>query len=157
MARFLLLAWIILGVIVGSALHLTSHANLAIWVWSGAALVIAAHVGFEVLRSLMGGQLGVDVIAFAAIVAAVVLGEALTASMIGLMVAGDEALEAWAEGRAKRALHDLMARAPRRASRITPAGIEDIDVATIQPGTGCWCAREKPWPPTACLRTPAPP
>jgi heavy metal translocating P-type ATPase len=134
MARFLLLAWIILGLIVGSALHLTSHANLAVWVWSGAALVIAAHVGFEVLRSLMGGQLGVDVIAFAAIVAAVVLGEALTASMIGLMVAGGEALEAWAEGRAKRALHDLMARAPRRASRITPAGIEDIDVATIQPG-----------------------
>ena len=54
--------------------------------------------------------------------------------MIGLMVAGGEALEAWAEGRAKRALHDLMARAPRRASRITTAGIEDIDVATIRPG-----------------------
>ena len=118
----------------GRALHLTSHADLAVWVWSGAALVITAHVGFEVLRSLMGGQLGVDVIALAAILAAVVLGEALTASVIGLMVAGGEALEAWAEGHAKRALHDLMARAPRRASRITPAGVEDIDVATIQPG-----------------------
>jgi P-type E1-E2 ATPase len=91
-------------------------------------------VGFEALRSLMGNRLGIDVIALAAIVAAVVLGEALTAGMIGLMVAGGEALEAWAEGRAKRALHDLMARAPRRASRITTAGIEDIDVATIRPG-----------------------
>ena len=134
MPRFFLLFWIILGLVAGGALHLTNHTDLAVWVWSGAALVITAHVGIEVLRSLMGGQLGVDVIALAAILAAVVLGEALTASVIGLMVAGGEALEAWAEGHAIRALHDLLARAPRRASRITPAGIENIDVATIQSG-----------------------
>jgi heavy metal translocating P-type ATPase len=134
MPRFLLLTWVMLGLIAGGVLHLSDHADFAVWVWSGTALVIAAHVGAEVVRSLMGGQLGVDVIALAAIVAAVVLGEPLTACIVGLMVSGGEALEAWAEGRAKRALHDLMARAPRRASRITPSGIEDIDVASIQPG-----------------------
>ena len=65
--RFLLLGWILLGLLAGGALQLTGHAELAVWVWSSAALVIAAHVGFEVLRSLIGGQLGVDVIALAAI------------------------------------------------------------------------------------------
>jgi heavy metal translocating P-type ATPase len=76
----------------------------------------------------------VDAIAFAAILGAVVLGETAAAAVIGLMVAGGEALEAWAEGRATCALTDLMARAPRRAARIREEAVEEIDVVAIRPG-----------------------
>lgn len=134
MPRFLLLGWIVSGLAAGAVLWLGGHGDWAGWVWSAAALLVAAHVGWQVVRSLMGGQLGVDVIALAAIIGAVLLGEALAAVVVGLMVAGGEALEAWAEGRAKRALHELIARSPRRASRIGADCIEEIDVAAIRPG-----------------------
>ncbi|MBS0561476.1 MAG: heavy metal translocating P-type ATPase [Proteobacteria bacterium] len=134
MPRFLLLGWIVAGLLAGGALWLAGMADAATWVWSAAALLVALHVAVEVARSLWSGKLGVDVIALAAILGAVALQEALTAAIIGLMVAGGEALEAWAEGRATRALSDLMARAPRRASRIIDGAIEDIEVARIAPG-----------------------
>jgi len=134
MPRFLLLGWILAGLAAGGVLRLSGMADAAFWVLSATALVVALHVGVQVARSLMGGKLGVDVIALAAILGAVALHEALTAAIIGLMVAGGEALEVWAEGRAKRALSDLMARAPRLASRIADGAIEDIEVARIAQG-----------------------
>lgn len=134
MTRFALLGCVLAGLAAGGVLHLAGHADWAAWVWSAAALLAGARVAYEVVRSLLGGQLGVDVIALAAILGAVALGETLAAAVVGLMVAGGEALEAWAEGKAKRSLHDLLARAPRRTSRIGPEGVTEIDVASVRPG-----------------------
>jgi cation transport ATPase len=106
------------GLAAGVALHITGWSDAAGWTWAGAALPVAAHVAVALVRSLLGGRLGVDAVALAATLGAVALGENAAAAVIGLMVAGGEALEAWAEGRATRALIDLMARAPRRAARI---------------------------------------
>ena len=134
MRRYLLLAWVIAGLLAGAALHLTGHGQEAAWAWSAAGLPVAVHVGIGLVRSLLGGRIGVDAVALAAILGAVLLGEAAAAAVIGLMVAGGEALEAWAEGRATRALTDLIARAPRRAARIEGEAVEEIDVAAIRPG-----------------------
>ncbi|MGG5812040.1 heavy metal translocating P-type ATPase [Falsiroseomonas sp. CW058] len=134
MRRYLLLAWVLLGLVAGGALHLLGHPAAAGWAWSAAGLPVAAHVALGLLRSLLGGRIGVDAVALAAILGAVALGEAAAAAVIGLMVAGGEALEAWAEGRATGALTDLMARAPRRAARIEGQSVEEIDVAAIRPG-----------------------
>ena len=134
MTRYLLLGWVLLGLVAGTALHLLGLPGPAAWVWSAAALPVAAHVGIGLLRSLLGGRLGVDGVALAAILGAVLLGEAATAAVIGLMVAGGEALESWAEGRATSALTELMARAPRRAARLAGGGVEEIEVADIAPG-----------------------
>ena len=54
------------------------------------------------------------------------------------MVAGGEALEVWAEARAKRALTALMERAPRRAVRIMDGVIEELAVSAVSPAMGCW-------------------
>src|SRR4051812_13275766 len=116
MRRFLLPLWVLVGLAVGAALLVRGHARPAAWVWSAAAVPIAVHVAADALRALVGGRLGVDLIALAAIVGAVLLGEAASAAVIALMVASGEALETWAEGRASRSLSDLIARAPRRAS-----------------------------------------
>jgi heavy metal translocating P-type ATPase len=133
MRRYLLLAWVLAGLLGGIAAHLAGRGDAATLLWSAAALPVALHVGIGLVRSLLGGRLGVDAVALAAILGAVALGEAAAAAVIGLMVAGGEALEAWAEGRATGALTDLMARAPRGAARIEDGTVVEIDVAAIRP------------------------
>ncbi len=134
MRRYLLLAWVLLGLVLGLALHLAGLGRQAAWAWSAGALPVAAHVAIGLARSLLGGRIGVDAVALAAILGAVALGEAAAAAVIGLMVAGGEALEEWAQGRAGAALTDLIARAPRAAARITGDQVEEIAVAAIRPG-----------------------
>jgi heavy metal translocating P-type ATPase len=134
MRRYLLLGWVLLCLVLGLALHLSGWEPEAAWIWSAGALPVAAHVGWGLLRSLLGGRVGVDAVALAAIVAAVALGEAAAAAVIGLMVAGGEALEAWAEGRATGALTELLARAPRRAARLEDGTVQEIGVEAIRPG-----------------------
>ncbi len=134
MPRYFLLIWVLAGLVAGVVLLSLGQPVAAGWVWSATALPVAAHVGIGLVRSLLGGRVGVDAVALAAILGAVLLGEAATAAVIALMVAGGEALEAWAEGRATRSLTDLIARAPRRAARLDGEAIEEIDVAAIRPG-----------------------
>ncbi|MBO1075779.1 heavy metal translocating P-type ATPase [Roseomonas marmotae] len=133
MRGYLLLGWVLAGLAAGGVLAFLGN-PLAAWIWSAAAAPVALHVGLNVVRALIGGRLGVDVIALAAILGALALEEAAAAAVIALMVSGGEALEAWAEGRATRALTDLVARAPRRAARIQGEAIEEIDVSAIRPG-----------------------
>lgn len=134
MQRYLLLAWSIGGLAAGIGCRLAGAPEAAGWVWTASAVPIAAHVAIGLARALIGGRLGVDAVALFAILGAVALGEAATAAVIGMMVAGGEALEAWAEGRARAALTELVARAPRRAARILDDAVEEIDVAAIRPG-----------------------
>src|SRR3954463_2100186 len=67
MRRFLLPLWVLVGLAVGAALLARGHARPAAWVWSTAAAPIAVHVAADALRALVGGRLGVDLIALAAI------------------------------------------------------------------------------------------
>jgi cation transport ATPase len=134
MRRFLLLAWVLVGLALGAGLALAGRHEAAALAWAAAALPVAGHVGLGVVRSLMGGRVGVDAVALAAILGAVALGEEAAAAIIGLMVAGGEALEAWAEGRARRALTELVARAPRRAARIEDGTIAEIPADAIRVG-----------------------
>jgi protein CrcB len=133
MPRFALLAWVLLGLALGVALTLAGQGASSL-PFAAAALPVAAHVGWGVARSLAGGRLGVDGIALAAILAALALGEEATAAVIGLMVAGGEALEAWAQGRATASLTALLARAPKRAARLSDGALAEIPVEAIAPG-----------------------
>ncbi len=134
MRRMALLAWVLLGLAGGATFLAMGRDAASVWVWSITALPVAAHVAIGVVRSLLGGKLGVDLIALAAILAAVGMGEPLTGAVIALMVAGGEALEGWAEGQATRALTALIARAPRHAMRVTASGVEEIAVDAIAVG-----------------------
>ena len=96
MRRYLLLAWVLAGLVAGGAALLAGQAAAARWIWSVAALPVAAHVGIGLVRSLLGGRIGVDAVALAAILGAVLLDEAAAAAVIGLMVAvGKKAVEPW--------------------------------------------------------------
>ncbi|MFM7304869.1 MAG: heavy metal translocating P-type ATPase [Alphaproteobacteria bacterium] len=129
----LLLAWVLAGLVAGIVLHFSGNTAYAAIAWAAASLPVALHVALGVLRSLLGGRLGVDVIALFSILGALALDEAAAAAVIALMVAGGEALESWAEGRAQGALTDLLARAPRGAARIHNGEISDITLDAIAP------------------------
>ena len=136
MRTMLLLGWVFACLLGGTALVLAGAGEAADLVWTAGAVPVAVRVAVGLLAALRGGRVGVDAIALAAIVGSVLLGETAAAAVVGLMVAGGEALEGWAEGRAGRALTDLIARAPRRAVRIAGDALEEIGVADVRPGDG---------------------
>jgi len=131
--RFALLILVALLGASGLGLALAGRAEAA-WLFTAAALPVALRVALGMVSALRGGRLGVDALAMLAILAALALGEAAAAANIALMVAGGEALEAWAEGRATAALTSLLARAPRQAARIEAGRLVEIPVAAIRPG-----------------------
>jgi len=135
MARqFLLLTYVLAAMAAGGAAMLAGWPVVAGWLFTAGALPVAAQVARDTVRTLIGGALGVDIVALVAIGAAVAMGEPFTAALIGLMVAGGGALEAFAEGRARRELTALVSRVPRIAHRREGDGLVDIAVEAIQPG-----------------------
>ncbi|HEX6366889.1 MAG TPA: heavy metal translocating P-type ATPase, partial [Agromyces sp.] len=96
------------------------------WIFSGYALAIAAWQAVGMVRDILRGHWGLDVLAVTAIVATVLVSEYVAALIVVLMLAGGEALEDYASRRAKRELDALLDRAPQLAHRIE--GDEIVDV-----------------------------
>jgi cation transport ATPase len=66
--------------------------------------------------------------------AALVFGETLAAAVVAVMYSGGTFLESFAEGRARREMHDLLSRVPRTATRHRNGGLEDVPLDEIAPG-----------------------
>ena len=116
-------------------LHLAGAEDPARWIASAYALVVAAWTSVGMVRDLMRGHWGVDILAVTAIVATVLVGEHLAAVLVCLMLTGGEALEDYAAGRARRDLSALLDRAPQRAHRLRPDGsVEDVPVEEVRAG-----------------------
>ena len=81
------------------------------------ALAVAAYLAVGMVRRLMGGQWGIDILAVTAIVSTVLVGEYIASMIIVLMLAGGTALEDFAAGRAKKELTSLLERVPQTAHR----------------------------------------
>ena len=96
------------------------------------ALAVAAYLAVGMVRRLMGGQWGIDILAVTAIVSTVLVGEFIASMIIVLMMAGGTALEDYAAGRAKKELTSLLERVPQTAHRErngTHDGAQHEDVA----------------------------
>ncbi|MBX6387064.1 MAG: heavy metal translocating P-type ATPase, partial [Microbispora sp.] len=102
--------------------------------WAVAALPVAAVLARDSLLALRGGTPSVDIIALLAIGGTLALGEAATAALIALMVAGGTALEEFAQGRARRELTALAARTPRITHRQEGDGLADIAAEVVRAG-----------------------
>lgn len=130
----LVVAAIVVGV-VGLILLLTPASWLTPWLVSGFALLVAAREGFTMVKRLLKGEVGLDVLAVTAIVSTVVVGEYWASLIIVLMLAGGEALEDYAAGRAERDLKSLLDRVPQLAHRYTSDdGIEDVPIDSVAIG-----------------------
>jgi heavy metal translocating P-type ATPase len=102
---------------------------------SAFALGIAAVKAWGMVKSLLAGHVGLDVLAVTAIVATVAVSEYWASLVIVLMLTGGEALEDYAEGRAERELSSILEHVPQVAHRLAQDGsIEDIAVDTVAVG-----------------------
>ncbi|MGK7222406.1 heavy metal translocating P-type ATPase [Kocuria flava] len=105
------------------------------WAGSAWAVGVALHVSWGMVRDLLAGRWGVDLLAVTAITATVVVGEYLAALVVVLMLTGGQALEDYAADRARKELNALLERAPVLAHRLGPGGaVEDVAVEEVRPG-----------------------
>src|SRR5690606_15160402 len=111
----------------------TSRLATTAFVVIGIVIVVTA---VDMVRDLMTGHWGLDILAVIAMVATLAVGEYLAGLIIALMLTGGEALEAWAARRASRELDTLVNRAPVFAQRIDPrtGETEQIPLAEVAVG-----------------------
>ena len=131
----IVLATLVVGALV-VALLLLEQGSAAQWLASAFALGIAAWTGVGMVKDILRGNWGIDLLAVTAIVATVSVGEYLASLVIVLMLSGGEALEDYAAGRARRELTSLLARTPQSGHRYinTTAEVTDVPVEQISVG-----------------------
>lgn len=135
--------WLTVAVgVVGGVLALTGLETWAQWLISAFALVIAGIQAVRMVRSILRGTWGIDVLAVTAIIATVLVGEYWASLIIVLMFTGGSALEDYAEGRAKRELTALLDRSPliahlERDGKTADVAVGELavgDVVVVKPG-----------------------
>ena len=122
------------GLIAGLAFYFSGRPESANLIWTSGVVPALAALVVEILRSLRSGEVGLDIVAALSMSAALVFGETLAAAVVAVMYSGGTFLEAFAEGRARREMHDLLSRVPRSATRHRNGGLEEIPLDHIAPG-----------------------
>lgn len=89
---------------------------------------------YGMLRDILKGHFGVDLIAIVAIVTSFFLKEYLAGTVILLMLSGGEALEAYALSRAKRELTHLLSHAPSVAHIKVGETLKDLHAREVKMG-----------------------
>ncbi|HEY8490467.1 MAG TPA: heavy metal translocating P-type ATPase [Dehalococcoidia bacterium] len=129
-----LLAVTAAGLALGGLTWLLRAPTAASWAWGLTAALALAPLGLAVARALLQRRTGVDVIAALALLGALILGEYLAGAVIAVMFATGQALEGYADRRARRDLTALLARAPQAVTRYRDGGLQTAAVEAVQPG-----------------------
>ena len=129
--------WVVatlLALVVTLILELTGAQGAARWIASGYGTVVVAWVSIGMVKELMRGHWGIDILAVTAIGSTILVGEYIAALIVCLMLTGGEALENYAAGRAKKSLSSLLERAPQLAHQLQADGstvdipLEDVAI-----------------------------
>ncbi len=99
-------------------------------------------LAIDMIKSVLRGEFGIDLLAITAIVTSLLLKEYVTAGVIVVMLTGGESLENYAENRAKGELDALMKRAPTTATievkgktkKVAIAQVAVSNILIIKPG-----------------------
>ena len=134
MIRRLLALAALAGVLVGGVLRLLGEVGAADAVWAASTALMLVPLTWSVARTLWRRDVGVDAIALVAMVSALATGEYLAGAVVAVMLAGGNALEEYAGGRARRELTKLLERAPRIAHRRREGAVEEVPVDELLPG-----------------------
>lgn len=123
------------AVLVLSLVALVSgYGTLAKWLLGVTASVEVIPLLVGMYNDLRTGRYGIDILAAAAITASVVMGQYWAGIVIVLMLTGGEALEDYAESRAKVELSALLNKAPKLAHVIKGQQTVDVPVANVRVG-----------------------
>ena len=132
-------ATILIGliVLVTALLGYTTVAQVLATIYVGGVVLWTV---VDMIRDMMAGNFGLDVLAVMAMVATLAVGEYGASIIIVLMLTGGEALEDYASNRAKSALTALLEQAPQTAHRFSSRqgdkdeAIEDVPAAQVRVG-----------------------
>ena len=133
-ARALQLPVVAVGLIVGGGLRLAGLTGAANATWAAATAVSLLPLTAGVVRDLLRSRFGVDVIALLAMTGALAIGQFLAAAVIALMMTGGQALEAYANRRARSELRNLVSRAPRTVHRYESGGLGSPPLDSVRAG-----------------------
>jgi heavy metal translocating P-type ATPase len=129
-----LLSTTLAGLGAGALAHLSGSDAAATTAWTVTTIVGVLAAAWWVADALRHRRIGVDIIALLALCGALAVHEELAGAVIAVMLATGRALEAWAEGRARRELRVLVERAPRLTHRYGREGLETVPLETVVPG-----------------------
>jgi len=104
------------------------------WIWGVPAGAVLAVLLYEIVTSLLAGEVGLDLVAGISISAALAFGETLAAGVVALMYAGGQLLEDYAANRARADMKALLARVPKTALRYSDGHLEEVAIDAIRPG-----------------------
>lgn len=97
--------------------------------------IVAFMLFISMVKDIAKGHYGVDILAVVAIVSTLIVGEYWATMIIVIMMLGGEALELFAQARAKKELTALMSRAPKMAHKqVVDGSYTDVAVDTILVG-----------------------
>src|SRR5215475_7493355 len=103
------------GLAAGAIFWARGDHALAQYAWAAGSIPVALGLLVSIVRDLLAGRAGVDVIALLSMTGALLLEENLAAIVVAVMYAGGTMLEDFAVSRAERDLRALVDRAPRFA------------------------------------------
>lgn len=141
--RYYLLSIVVVIIAAAGILQLFSQDIAVRVLLTASAIGVALKLGVEMFATFRSGHYGVDILAIAAIISTLAVGEYWASIIIVLMLTGGESLEAFASRRAKRELTALLQRAPQQARLLLKdgstktIGLNDIavgDTLSIRPG-----------------------
>lgn len=119
------------ALVLGFGLHQQETARYLI---SGASLILAALMFWDMVQTLRQGNFGIDLLAITAVVATVAVGEYWAALIVLLMLTGGDALEDYAAHQANKELRSLLAASPTKAHRQVDGRVEDVAADDVQVG-----------------------
>lgn len=134
-------ALVVLVVVLG--MGAAGQDTAARWVATGFVVLVIVHTAVGMVRDILRGHYGLDILAVVAMVATVSVGEYIAALIIVVMLAGGAALEEYAAARARASLTALLERAPVLAHRIPrdlsaaaqgEALVEDVPIDDVEIG-----------------------
>ena len=122
------------GLAICLVLALTGQTTLASYGVVVISLIAVLPESIGMVRTLLSGRVGVDVIAIAAIASSLLLGQYAAAAVIVVMLTGGNALEEFAKNRARKELDSLLKRKPTIAHLIKNEEISDVSVTKVVVG-----------------------
>ena len=114
-------------------LHAVDEAGIGRWLATVYVAGVVVWTLIGMVRDVLHGHVGLDILAVVAMVATLAVGEYIAALIIVLMLSGGEALEDFAGRRAKRDLSALLDRSPRIAHVLVHPDSLDSDEARDVP------------------------
>lgn len=125
---------VIIVLIAGIIFYIASQPTISKWLFAITSVGVLIPIVIDMMKSIAKKEYGLDLLAVTAITASLALGEFLAAIVIVFMLTGGEALEDFAQERAKKELNELLKRAPKIAHKKFGKEFKDVPIDTVAIG-----------------------